>query len=976
MSAEAQGLYKIFNPGQPTRAQYDGTTLRITGGNVRSLTSGEISRVDLDLRWLHHAIIVTLKNGAKVELSGFKEQAVRELHAAVSNGVKLHREAEEKKREASLRERARTLEADIRALHPKLATLIPNDRYLRKSHATSAAAQIGAVTSRSTPELDARISSSAKKLLTDIRAKEAAVVKDTRRAQVNQEYVAAQAKLASAAAVKLGYGELTQEQAEAAATDEDVTLVAAGAGTGKTTVITGKLAHLVNDREVKPEQILVLAFNNNAAKEIRDRLPDELSGVEVATFHSFGRKVIGETGEMPTVSKMAEESFRMRSTMESFIREMMPDDQLARAILNFLVNMPSQYKSPFDAELETEADYQRYVRNSELRTLKGELVKSFEELTIANWLAANDVGYEYERQYEIHTASSQYRQYQPDFYLTDYGVYIEHFALNRDGQAPPGWAGYEQEASWKREQHRQNKTVLVETYSWEHQEGKLLEHLAEKLDRLEVKRRSVPVQNLVRTLNAIQISRLADLLTHFLNHAKSGNISQAQIDDRATACQDPRRANEFLKIWRNARERYDAQLQAENAIDFHDMINQATSIISRGQWRHNYTHVLIDEFQDISAGRMALAKALQQEGMAYFLVGDDWQSIYRFTGSQVRLFNEVQEYLGFTKRVALTQTFRFGDNIARPSAHFVQQNPDQTQRELRSAAEQGAGGLIVIADADQRQGARTALSQIGKLRGPDDSTLILGRFRKSRENLPDWARKHFATVHSAKGREADYVAVLDLDDGIYGFPCLREDDPLLDLVAPPIDDSPYPNAEERRLFYVGMTRGKKATYLVADPNRPSPFIRELLQIAPEVRELGQLSPSCPACKTGHLVRSQTGQHLRCTNYPACRHLAPRCTVCKSGYAVSQAKSDNVKKTTRCTNDDCQNSERTCPHCGLGILTIRESSRTGRFWACSEWRGGEGCRFTEDADQQTSRTERTHGIRERIAGRSKMPSTGS
>ena len=101
---------------------------------------------------------------------------------------------------------------------------------------------------------------------------------------------------------------------------------------------------------------------------------------------------------------------------------------------------------------------------------------------------------------------------------------------------------------------------------------------------------------------------------------------------------------------------------------------------------------------------MAPAKALVRDGMAYFLVGDDWQSIYRFTGSQVRLFNKVHDYLGFTKRVNLTETFRSSDDIAQPSASFVQQNPDQTRRALTSVNPQGDGGLIVIAAGDQRQG--------------------------------------------------------------------------------------------------------------------------------------------------------------------------------------------------------------------------------------------------------------------------------
>ena len=105
--------------------------------------------------------------------------------------------------------------------------------------------------------------------------------------------------------------------------------------------------------------------------------------------------------------------------------------------------------------------------------------------------------------------------------------------------------------------------------------------------------------------------------------------------------------------------------------------------------------------------------------------------------------------------------------------------------------------LIVIADTDQRHGAETAINQVKAGQKQNESVLILGRFRKSRENLPESAWKDFTTVHSAKGREADYVIVLDLDDDIYGFPCLREDDPLIDLVAPPVDDNPYPNARRK-----------------------------------------------------------------------------------------------------------------------------------------------------------------------------------
>ena len=254
--AEAQGLYKIFNPGQPSRAEYDGERLHITGGNIRSLRNDEIESVKLDLRLLHHAIVLTLKNGTNIELSGFKEHAVRELHAAVSNGLQRQQIAKAKYREALLRNQADTLETEIKALHPQLATLLPHDQYVRKSHAMKAASRIQVVTSRCTPELVDKLSHRAASMLTDILNIEAIVTNELNRNKANQTFVKAKAELASKAVVKLGYQGLTREQANAIATDEDVTLVAAGAGTGKTTVINGKIAHLVHDRKAQPEQIL------------------------------------------------------------------------------------------------------------------------------------------------------------------------------------------------------------------------------------------------------------------------------------------------------------------------------------------------------------------------------------------------------------------------------------------------------------------------------------------------------------------------------------------------------------------------------------------------------------------------------------------------------------------------------------------------------------------------------------------------
>ena len=145
------------------------------------------------------------------------------------------------------------------------------------------------------------------------------------------------------------------------------------------------------------------------------------------------------------------------------------------------------------------------------------------------------------------------------------------------------------------------------------------------------------------------------------------------------------------------------------------------------------------------------------------------------------------------------------------------------------------------------------------------SVSVLGRFQSSRTALgPRRGRQsdgiEFSTVHSAKGPEADYVIVLDLVDKRYGFPCLVVDDPLLDLVAPPTQHEPYPHAEERRLFYMALTRARKGSYLITDQTNPSPFVRELLNTSPDVRTVGQVSGVPQECARAVAERRAPALH--------------------------------------------------------------------------------------------------------------------
>ena len=330
-----------------------------------------------------------------------------------------------------------------------------------------------------------------------------------------------------------------------------------------------------------PETVLALAFNRKAAIEIRKRLPADLKGAHVSTFHSFALRVIAASSVAPTISKMAQDDFAYVRAIEGMIRKMLTDPQLSDAVLNLLSTMTAEYRTPFD--FSSPAEYRQYVRDSELRTLNLDLAKSFEELAIANFLSQQGIAFQYEKPYEFETATSERRQYTPDFYLPDHDIYIEHFALNQHGRPPRGWTGYMEGVSWKRRQHAERRTSLIETYSWQRRDETLLDTLERQLLKAGVEFDPVPVKEMVERISRERISWLAHLLGTFLNHAKSGNLAQEEIERRAKEQRDQRRTRHFLDVFHRVRQEYEALLQEERAIDFRDLINQATEHIRQGR---------------------------------------------------------------------------------------------------------------------------------------------------------------------------------------------------------------------------------------------------------------------------------------------------------------------------------------------------------------------------------------------------------
>lgn len=918
------------------------------GKVTKRLAASDLAGIDIEQGPLRNGLFITPKRGQAIKVAGLQKEGSERIHRAMEGRIRQLQAEEERRLNHEAAEKAKELKPEITRLDESLRRVFSGQKFIRQSDATELADSIRELTSRLDARVRGQLDQAGKTALVSIDNLDNPLELETTRTGANLKFTTVQTALVKETVADFMDNPLTDEQAKAVVTDEDATLVLAGAGTGKTSVITGKIAHLIRNQRVAPDSILALAFNREAAMEIRERLPYDLKGAQVSTFHSFAFRLLGEaTGKAPSVSKLATDSVAYQQAIDGILTELMGEKKFAGAIIALLTSEYAAYREPF--QFETEKGYREYVRDAEPRTLNGEVVKSMEELSIANFLASNGVAYQYEKRYKIPTATPPRRQYEPDFYLTSHDIYIEHFALDERGNPPEGWTGYAEGVTWKRGVHKRNRTSLIETYSWEHRQGLLLRNLKEKLTQRGIELEPVPVEQLVRKLSQTRIRRLAGLIGTFLTHAKSGNMPEGEIREAAHNHGDSSRTEHFLDVFTEVRRRYELLLQAEGARDFHDLINEAAEQVRIGRWNSPFRYVLIDEFQDISNGRMNLAKALRKPGVAYFLVGDDWQSIYRFAGSYVGLIHQCDRFLGYTERVNLTRTFRFGEGIAGPSTGFIQKNPEQTSRALHTLNKTGDCGITVIAHENAAEGVKQALRAIEQTRDSVTETVkVLGRYRNSVRFLAEITRRReirveYATIHSTKGLEADHVIVVDLKDNRrYGFPSQMDDDPLLAIVMPPTHGDPYPFAEERRLFYVALTRARRGAYLITDPSMPSAFVRELTRDYPEISQLGALQPKCPDCSSGSMIQSQTGDNLRCTNYPVCRHMWPRCPGCRRGYA---SVSDKGTETV-CTNGECPSPSEVCPECRKGVLVLKQG-RT-RFWGCSRYWDEPSCAYDRTA----------------------------
>lgn len=758
---------------------------------------------------------------------------------------------------------------------------------------------------------------------------------------------------------------LTKAQQLACVRNEDHNLVLAGAGTGKTSTMIGRAGYLLASGLAKSDEVLMLAFAKKAAEELEERIDSRLQKwhrghpPKVKTFHALGLEIIGAVeGKKPRLTPMAEDNAKFAKFVDEALSLCLEQASYRALFIKYFQTELFPYRSPFD--FDSMEQYREYVRVNELRTLNGDIVKSFEEVLISNFLSANGVRFEYERSYEIDTATPDFSRYRPDFYLVDYGIYIEHFALNHAGMPPAHFnqQRYLDGITWKRKLHEKNKTTLIETFSYLRWDGCLEEHLKGLLEDAGVVFEPKASEDLLNELRqGTLFSDFSKLLADFIALFKNAAADLEGIKARASASVDKSRLLLLLELIMPIVNIYDGHLKRKGEIDFADMIWRALKYVALDKYRSPYSHILVDEFQDISGPRAKLLKALldQNKEHVFYAVGDDWQSIYKFAGSDIGYTRSFGDKFGPTATTALDLTFRFNQEISDLASRFVLKNPTQLEKNIRSDRLCGYPAISLLRVLESAKGLSLALDAIQAIARSDQiknpTVLILGRYNFVFE---EWAKTNagkelkkeyagltltFSTVHSAKGKEADYVVVLDLVKGKHGFPSEKPTDPLLEFLLPPAEA--FPHAEERRLFYVAVTRARHRVYLVFNPLIASAFIHELLE--PEngystcdneiaSRYIAQAIPSiqCPQCATGKLVpkTSSYGPFVGCNHFPFCKYKEKPCPQCG-------ALMRRTEKLRTCSEASCQAEVPICRRCGGDM--VERSGPYGRFWGCLNYR---------------------------------------
>lgn len=780
---------------------------------------------------------------------------------------------------------------------------------------------------------------------------------------------------------------LDDDQRKVVLTDEDYCLVIAGAGAGKTTTVAAKVKYLVEKKNIDPSEILVVSFTNKAVGELKERIQKQLKiDCPITTFHSTGNAILHKESEEKLNIVQNE---KLYFVLEDYFRDsVLQNKKLVDDLVKFFAtyfdapiqakNKEELYERLVSSNFSTlkselgEVDYQNELKNSRDKkhtTIQNEVLRSQEEVQIANFLYLNNIEYEYEPRYKYNIGGAK-KPYTPDFLIrqNEKEAYIEHFGIKQSGHSDryskEELEKYKRAVHDKVDLHKQHGTTLLYTFS-EFNDGRpLLDHLKDQLEKAGFNLTPRDNKEVMQKISSLDGSRyvrkLINLVDRFISNFKTNGYAAEQFDNWATQSKNVR-TKLFLGICKECYLEYERYLHKNNAIDFSDMINKSAKLLKESEnvrEQISFKYIIVDEYQDISRQRFDLVGALHDVTNAKIVaVGDDWQSIYAFSGSDITLFTKFSEIMGYAQLLKITKTYRNSQEVIDIAGSFIQKNTSQITKTLKSPKTIKDPVIIYTYDSKPKKyggnpnnnlakALETAIEQIlafNKAEGKDpkkQEILLLGRFGFDGKNLErsslfeynDYGNKvkclkypdlkiSFMTAHASKGLGYDNVIIINCKNETYGFPSKIENDPVLNFVVKR-DDS-IEAAEERRLFYVAMTRTKNRVFFIAPEKNPSEFLLEIKhdyknvvlkgEWNDELKDFTSFKKACPMCgyPLQHKIKSAYGLNLWiCMNDPeVCDFMTnkieagklsiQKCDKC-DGYLIARQQKDG-RYFLGCTN---------------------------------------------------------------------------
>ncbi|MEA2063748.1 MAG: UvrD-helicase domain-containing protein [Gemmatimonadota bacterium] len=652
---------------------------------------------------------------------------------------------------------------------------------------------------------------------------------------------------------------LNPDQKEAVTSDASRLLVTAGAGSGKTFVIIRRIFYLVKVRGVDPGQILAVTFTRNAAREMAGRLKAALSETDngkqgetgagksppfnVRTFHSLCYRLLSRhwrlildkrfrlvTDRVPGEVKDSRLAHKTKSILlGDALRRCISEDSKFRVALKHHL---------WDYLVQTdEADTIAGLpdpRLARLPSLSGIKVRSYAERDIANWLHERGIPFRYSRK-----ADWGRGRIQPDFYLPEQDVYIEvwdYSSRSRQGERRGKMRQYR--IRGKRVIEIERNDLLDFQACEQRLAARLPEIFGEGAVNLGEKYEDLGRLDSVEAGYPEAVKSFLGLSEEVMDKLKNHSIDPDELGRRAEKDKD-KRTRSFYRLFLQLFRSYQQLLHQEGALDFNDLVLQAALLLRRNpdlreHYRRQWRHVLVDEYQDVNTPQVLLLKELVGPENSLACVGDDWQSIYGFRGSNVgHIQNFAAEFPG-THTVNLRVNYRSGASIVDFAGYAISKCKTGTRKQLVALHRDVQPVVLHRVKRLNTDGIGYVCARVRELvehrtcRAED--ILILYRRASSYHLLGETLRHEglevrHQTIHAAKGLEAPCVFLWGLVGGRGGFPSIWNEGGVLRLILP--QDLGRRMDEERRVFYVALTRARYRLFLITERNNLSDFLKQV-----------------------------------------------------------------------------------------------------------------------------------------------------